>query len=418
MNVSFIPDKAITGITQELTEFISQCLSHIKNTSRCAVVPPDFTRRHSFSGEIVSVVYSQLKGRLKAVIPATGTHRPMELPEKLNMYPDIPENLFCEHDWKRDCRTFGEISVKELRELTDMPADAPWKIDLNKHVFSHDYDCILSIGQVIPHEVVGMSNHSKNLVIGLGGRESIHQSHYIGAIAGVEDTIGKTDTPVRRILEKASEKFLQMYNTWYFLSVCSYTDNTPCLEGLFFGNDYDCFKKAAELSGKVNIYPLEKKAQRVVVNLSSKKYKSTWIGNKAIYRSRLITADKGEIIVFAPGVDRFGEDPEIDRLIRKYGYCGTNSVKHAVKKDQSLRNNLAAAAHLIHGSSEDRFTVSYAVQKSFMNAVSMVKYQPLELNEALQFVKISEETSGWKIDSEGNNFYYIQDPGAGLWTHR
>jgi hypothetical protein len=82
---------------------------------------------------------------------------------------------------------------------------------------------------------------------------------------------------------------------------------------------------------------------------------STWLGNKAVYRTRMAMADGGELIILAPGVKEFGEDHEIDRLIRKYGYRGTPATLAAVKANEELRNNLSAAAHLIHGSSEGRF---------------------------------------------------------------
>ena len=92
------------------------------------------------------------------------------------------------------------------------------------------------------------------------------------------------------------------------------------VSGLFVGDDRECFERAAELSLQVNFEMLDEPLEKVVVYLDPEEFKSTWLGNKSIYRTRMAIADGGELIVLGPGVREFGEDAEIDRLIRKYGY--------------------------------------------------------------------------------------------------
>jgi hypothetical protein len=87
---------------------------------------------------------------------------------------------------------------------------------------------------------------------------------------------------------------------------------------------------------------------------------STWVANKAIYRTRKAMADGGELVIIAPGLKRFGEQEEVDRLIRKYGYVGTEKVMKLWKENEDLRDLTHATAHLIHGSSEGRFKITYA----------------------------------------------------------
>jgi len=172
------------------------------------------------------------------------------------------------------------------------------------------------------------------------------------------------------------------------------------------------------LSIKVNITLVEEPLAKVVVYLDPSEFKSTWLGNKAIYRTRMAIADRGELVVLAPGVRRFGEDPGIDALIRKYGYFTTPRILELVKENADLRESLGVAAHLIHGSTEGRFTVTYCpggltkeeVEKAgFCFAplqVMMKKYDPAFLHD------------GWNDLPGGERIYYVCNPAVGLWASR
>lgn len=186
------------------------------------------------------------------------------------------------------------------------------------------HDLILSIGQVVPHEVMGMANYNKNIFVGTGGSEAINFSHFIGAVYGMERMMGRADNPLRRILNYASAHFVRHLPIVYIQTVIGRGENGELVtRGVFVGDDEECFMKAAELSLEVNFQLLDMPLDKVVVYLDPHEFKSTWLGNKSIYRTRMAIADGGELIVLAPGVHRFGEDQRIDELIRKYGYRTT-----------------------------------------------------------------------------------------------
>jgi hypothetical protein len=162
---------------------------------------------------------------------------------------------------------------------------------------------------------------------------------------------------------------------------------------------------------------VDKPLDKVVVYLDSGEFRTTWLGNKSIYRTRMAIADGGELVVLAPGVHKFGEDNEIDRLIRKYGYKGTPAVLRAVDENEELRNNLSAAAHLIHGSSEGRFTIRYCPGHLTRQEVESVGYQWGDLQSMLAVYPRKTMRDGWNIANDGSSFYYIANPAVGLWAH-
>jgi nickel-dependent lactate racemase len=256
-----------------------------------------------------------------------------------------------------------------------------------------------------------MANHNKNIFIGTGGAESINKSHFLGAVYGMERIMGRADTPVRKVLNYASDNFAKDLPVVYVLTVVK--EGAVC--GLFVGDDAECFELAAELSLKVNFTMLDEPLKKVVVFLDRNEYKSTWLGNKSIYRTRMAMADDGELIVLAPGIERFGEDEQIDRLIRKYGYAGTERVLESVKNSDDLKANLSAAAHLIHGSSESRFKIIYCPGKLTKEEIESVNFEYADLSDMTAKYNPEKLNDGFnKIN--GENIYYISNPGMGLWS--
>ena len=214
--------------------------------------------------------------------------------------------------------SLGEVPSEYVKWISEGRADFSWPAQVNKLIIEGGFDLILSIGQVVPHEVVGMANYNKNILVGTGGSEGINKSHYLGAVYGMERMMGRSDTPVRRVFNYATEKYLAELPIVYVLTVVGV--NSKGVEqtfGLFIGDDTEVFDRAAKLSLEVNFVMVDKPLNKVVVWLDPEEFKSTWLGNKSIYRTRMAIADGGELIVIAPGLKEFGEDREIDRLIRK-----------------------------------------------------------------------------------------------------
>jgi nickel-dependent lactate racemase len=383
------------------------------------IVPPDFTRFHSRSGDITTLINSYYKENLKDILPALGTHSPMTEKEISEMYKGVPKDLFRVHDWRNDVVTVGTVPSEFVNEISEGKLNYSWPAQLNKLVNNGGHDLILSIGQVVPHEVVGMANYNKNLFVGTGGPEGINKSHFVGAVYGMERMMGKADTPVRKLLNYASENFIKQLPVVYIQTVIG-RDETGKLviRGLYIGDDYNVFRLAAELSLKVNFTVLDKPLKKAVVYLDPAEFKSTWLGNKSIYRTRMAMADNGELIILAPGLKEFGEDKEIDRLIRKYGYRGTPATLKSLDKNAELMNNLSAAAHLIHGSSEGRFSITYCPGYLTKQEIESVNFRYADLRTMLKKYDPAKFREGVNRLPDGEEIYYISNPALGLWASK
>jgi len=403
----------------ELEKGLYTALDKLGSRKKVLVIPPDCTRFHSRAGEITSLLYKYYKTDLKDILPALGTHEPMTGEQIDEMFPGIPGELFRIHNWRKDVVTVGTVPGEYISEITGGALDYSWPAQLNKLVFSGGHDLILSVGQVVPHEVIGMANYNKNLFVGTGGPEGINKSHFVGAVHGIERILGKADNPVRRMLNYASEHFIKHLPVVYIHTVVGRDDSGKLvIRGLFIGDDPDVFTLAASLSLKVNFTVFEKPLRKVVVYLDPSEFKSTWLGNKSIYRTRMAMADDGELIVLAPGLKEFGEDKEIDRLIRKYGYRGTPATLEALRQKCRSAFYLSAAAHLIHGSTEGRFSVTYCPGNLTQEQIESVNFKYADLNETIKKYDPGKLKEGFNTLSDGQEIFYISNPATGLWSSR
>jgi nickel-dependent lactate racemase len=402
----------------EVKAGLFEALGRLGARKRVLAVPPDFTRLHSQAGRLTELVWEYYGAALTDVLPALGTHRPMSEREIVTMFGATPQSLFRVHDWRNDVVTLGEVPGEFLREVSEGKVDYSWPAQVNKLVRDGGHDLILSIGQVVPHEVVGMANGNKNIFIGTGGAMGIHRSHFLGAVYGMERMMGRAETPVRRVLNYASEHFAHEMPIAYALTVVGKNAaGELVVRGLFIGDDAECFERAAALSLEVNFRMLDREIKKAVVYLDPHEFKSTWLGNKSVYRTRMALADGAELIVLAPGVHEFGEDKAIDGLIRRYGYCGTPATLAAVKQDPELAANLSAAAHLIHGSSEGRFTIRYCPGHMTREEIEGVHFAYGDLQEMTAKYDPTKLKDGFNT-VDGEEIFYISNPGLGLWAYR
>ncbi|MEN1679788.1 MAG: lactate racemase domain-containing protein [Planctomycetota bacterium] len=404
------PSSSFTGA--DLERALRTALDAVGPAERVLAVPPDFTRLHSQSGPVTCALHNLLGEKLVDVLPALGTHEKMTDEELAEMYPTVPRELFRVHRWREDVVSLGEVPAEFVGEQTEGAWREAWPAQTNRMIAQGGHDLIVSIGQVVPHEVIGMAGFNKNLFVGAGGTRGIHESHFLSAAFGMERIMGRADNPLRRIMNYASEHFCRDLPVLYVLTVVSDGE----IRGLYIGDDAECFERAAELSLQVNFDLLDEQPQKIVVWLDAAEFKSTWLGNKAVYRTRMAIADGGELIVLAPGVRTFGEDPTIDRLIRKHGYRTTPEVMQAVDADPELRENLSAAAHLIHGSSEGRFQIIYCPGGLTKTEVEGVGYQFGELDAMLKRYDPNNLQPGWN-DVAGERLFFINNPATGLWAH-
>lgn len=412
----------------ELRALVFQTLENCaKKTSqpwkKILLLPPDHTRLNSQAGPITAMAYERLtaQGVRVDILPTLGTHNPMTEEQLRMMFGDtIPLAAFKVHDWRNGIVRKGEVPGEMLAELSGGKVNYSVGVEVNKMLFD-GYDLILSIGQVVPHEVAGMANYTKNIVVGAGGADIINKSHFLGAVCNLETILGQTDTPVRRLFNYAVDTFLRDLPITYILTVMQQETGGAKMHmrGFYAGDDVQVYDAACQLARRVNITRLDREPKKVVVHLDPHEFQSTWLGNKAVYRTRMAMADGGELIVLAPALKEFGEDRKIDELIRKYGYRGTPTTLKAVAENEELRKNLGAAAHLIHGSSEGRFRITYCPGPGVtLDEVRSVGFAAVPYAEMAARYNPEKLQDGFNTLPDGEEIFYISNPALGLWAYR
>lgn len=417
MTTYFASGSADAALTiDDFRDALSTVLARIGPRKRVLLVPPDTSRLPSRAGELTVLCHELLGGAVADIMPALGTHTAMTPAQLDLMFPGVPHHLFRIHRWRDDVETIGMVPADYVSDVTEGIWTRDWPAQVNRLLVEGGHDLIFSLGQVVPHEVIGMANYNKNIFVGTGGVRGINESHFLSAAYGMERVMGRADTPLRRILNYAQDHFCQQMPLLYALTVIEQVDGGELkTRGLFIGDDHATFEQAAELAYEVNFVHLDRAPHHVVAYLDPAEFKSTWLGNKAIYRSRMAIADGGKLTILAPAVKEFGEDPQIDTLIRRYGYRPSAEVLKLVERHEDLAANLSAAAHLIHGSSENRFEVVYATGGLSRAEIESVGYTFGDIGALSERYDIRRLTDGWNRDVDGSEFFFIRNPALGLW---
>ena len=418
----YVYAKEETGLTRE--EIRTALLHSLEGRTlrNVLIIPPDYTRFHSNAGLITNIYYHALMemGCNVDILPALGTHVPVSEKEVQSMFGDIPYEKFIPHNWRKDVMKLGEVPASFLEEITEGLWHDPVDVEINRMVMDEKYDLILSVGQVVPHEVIGMANHAKNLFVGVGGSDMINKSHMVGAVYGMERMMGKDHTPVRKVFDYGMEHFLKDRPILFVLTVCTAPGGKIRTHGLFIGEKRAALEAAIALAQEKNIDFVDTGMKKCVVYLDPSEFKTTWLGNKSVYRTRMAIADGGELLVLAPGITHFGEDPQVDKLIRKYGYRGRIHTLEQFEKpeNQDLRDNMGAAAHLIHGSSDGRFAITYAVKNISREEIEGVGFGWADYEETVRRYDPEKLQYGYNTLPDGEEIYFIPNPALGLWINR
>jgi nickel-dependent lactate racemase len=415
---------------------LSQALGDTKRDGRVLLLPPDVTRFHSRAGFLTDIAARELGAggktdRLGAVMPALGTHMALTGEERMRMFPGTPPDKFRVHDWRNDVTELGRLEAAWIEKTTEGKVRYDWPVQVNKILPSGGFSLIVSMGQVVPHEVIGMANHTKNIFVGTGGKEAIDKSHFAGAAYGMERMMGRTDTPVRAMFDEGFNRYGNKIPPVLFAltvvgarskaeaAAAGKPKGSLAVRGLFVGFGRECFEKAAALAREVNVDILDESIQKAVVYLEPEEFRTTWLGNKAVYRTRMAMADGGELLILAPGLERFGEDLGVDELIRKFGYRPSETVLKIAAKEKEAAENLSVAAHLIHGSSEGRFTIRYCPGPGVSRAeIESVGYEWGRLDEALARYDINTLSLGWNTLPDSERIFFVPNPALGLWAER
>ena len=388
-----------------------------RDPGRVLLLPPDITRAHSGAGMITEELYKIFSKTAEVyVIPTLGQHLPHTPEQNKWMFGSIPEERILKHDWRNGSTLIGEVPAEFVKEVSKGKADWSIPIALNTPLVTEKWDLVINVGHVVPHEVLGFANHNKNYFIGLGGKPTICASHMMAACCGIENNLGNLITPLRKCYNKAEEDFLGFLPDC-FIEVTMAYDSEGRLghTGVYVGDDVDVYLDAAKVSREQNITivpPLKK----VVAVMQGDEFYSTWVANKAIYRTRMAMADGGELLVIAPGLKRFGEQADVDELIRKYGYSGTENVMKLWKTEPILQDLTHGTAHLIHGSSEGRFKITYAPGHISKEDMESVCFGYADLQETLKRYNPETMKNGFNVMPDGEEVYFISTPSAGLWS--
>jgi nickel-dependent lactate racemase len=391
-----------------------------RHPKRVLLLPPDITRAHSGVGRLTEMLYQLFSAEAEVhVIPTLGQHVPHTPAENRRMFGSVPEERIHAHDWRRGCVYLGQVPADYVEATTGGAANWPIPVWLNRMLIEEPWDLIVNVGHVVPHEVLGFANHNKNYFIGLGGKATICAAHLAAASFGIENNLGTLVTPLRACFNKAEQEFLGRLPDLYVQVVMARNRQDELVHtGLYVGDDLETYLEAARQSRQQNITVFDEPLAKVVCVMQADEFASTWVANKAIYRTRMALADEGELVIIAPGLKRFGEQPEVDALIRKYGYVGTPRVMQQYRENADMQDLAHATAHLIHGSSEGRFTITYAPRGLSRGEIEGVNFRYADLDETLAAYPPDKLHEGWNELPRGEKVFFIPTPSAGLWATR
>jgi nickel-dependent lactate racemase len=421
----WIAEQAPRISPQRLEELTDQVVQEARKRisprpKRVLLLPPDITRAHSGVGDITEMLYKMLAGEADVhLIPTLGQHVPHTPDENRRMFGSVPNERIHAHDWRGGCTSIGAVPADIVKETSGGAADWEMPLSLNRMLMEEHWDWIINVGHVVPHEVLGFANHNKNYFIGLGGKDLICASHMMAAACGIENNLGNLVTPVRACFNWAEDKYLGHLPDLYVQVVLARGDDGHLTHtGYYAGDDLDTYLAAARQSREQNITVFDKPLQRVVCVMQEDEFVSTWVANKAIYRTRMALADDGELIIIAPGLKRFGEQADVDALIRKYGYHGTPATMSRYRVEADMQDLAHATAHLLHGSSEGRFHITYAPGHVSRADINQVGYDYADLAEVLARYEPARRSEGFNRTADGEEFFFIPTPAAGLWATR
>ena len=333
----------------DATAIINEALNVVQPGERVLAIIPDKTRDDN-TDQLFPIANQLLMERGVArfdSLVAQGTHPPMTDAQKRAKIglPKFAGQIF-DHCWDRadEIVTLGELSVETVSSLTGGLIDRAVPVTINKLLSPGVYDTVLVFGGTVPHEVAGFAGGAKYFFPGVAGPELTHTTHWLGALAGIENTIGQVETPTRKLIEAAVE--LVPAQIISLNTVVSRGDDGKLItHALFTGDIQDAFRRAAAVSREVHIRYTGRKYKRVIALLDPH-YDELWVGGKASYKLGAVVEDGGELIIFAPHLDKLSETH--GTLIEKYGYAPLEVVRDMLGVSQELRENLCIAAHLAH----------------------------------------------------------------------
>jgi len=335
--------------TSTLTGIVREALDVIQPGERVLAIIPDKTRDDNtdFLFPLATEFLAQRGVASFDALVAQGTHPPMSEAQKLSKIGAVSfEGQLFDHRWDQpeELIALGELSAETVKDLTGGLIDNSVPVTVNKLLTPGVYDTVLVFGGTVPHEVAGFAGGAKYFFPGVAGPELTHTTHWLGALAGIENIIGQVETPTRRLIEAATDLIAPRIISINSV-VSRRADGELATYALFSGDIREAFRRAAEVSRRVHIRYTGRKYQTVVALLDPH-YDEMWVGGKASYKLGAIIEDGGELIIYAPHLTKLSETH--GALIEKYGYAPLESVRDMLGASTELRENLCIAAHLAH----------------------------------------------------------------------
>ena len=399
-----------------LTAIVQEALEVVQPGERVLAIIPDKTRvdnTHLLFPVAAEFLSKRGVASFDALV-AQGTHPAMSKSQKLLKIgrTDFSGQLF-DHRWDEsdELITIGELNAETVQQLTMGLIDYAVSVRINKLLAPGIYDKVLVFGATVPHEVAGFAGGAKYFFPGVAGPELTHTTHWLGALAGIENIIGQVETPTRRLIEAAADLIdarIISLNT----VVSRAEDDELVTYALFAGDIREAFRKAAEVSRQVHIRYTGRKYKKVIALLDPH-YDELWVGGKASYKLGAIIEAGGELIIYAPHLTKLSETH--GALIEKYGYAPLESVRDMLGVSAELRENLCIAAHLAHvayaGRLDERgrvvprykITMATGLDEEICRRVNLGYLDPRTFN----YVTMSNDPDTLIVKDAGRDLYQV-----------
>ena len=406
----------------ELRAIVEEALESIGEGARVLAIIPDKTRDDStdllfpFAAQILA---ARGVAQFDALV-AQGTHAPMTEAEKKfkigygdgTPVPDLGRIFDHKWDQPEELVLLGELSAERVRELTGGHINDSVPVKLNRLLAPGLYDTVLVFSATVPHEVAGFAGGAKYFFPGVAGPELTHATHWLGALASIENVIGRIETPTRHLIEAAAD-FVPA-RSFIFNSVITRSDDDYLRTHALFAGDFrEAFRRSAEVSRQVHIKYTGRKYKRVVA-LLDEHYEELWVGGKASYKLGGIIETGGELIIYAPHLKSISETH--GRMIEKYGYAPLDSVREMVALNEDLRKNLCVAAHLAHvsyaGYRDEQGRVRPRYRITLASALDEATCRRVNLSY-MDYRQFRREDYEWDIDTliverAGRDLYLVE----------
>ena len=386
---------------------------------RILLIVPDATRSCPL-GSVFKEVHRQLHGTVAAldVMIALGTHPPMSdeaICERLEITPvergeAYASVRFLNHEWDNPAalRRIGTLSAEETEELSGGHFSMEVPVEINAHLF--DYDEIVIIGPVFPHEVVGFSGGNKYLFPGVGGPEILNFFHWLGAVVTNPMIIGHKWTPVRKVVDRAAALL-----TIPKRCLCMVVDKGD-LAGLFAGTPEEVWDKASELSRQLHI-TYKPRPFHTILSCAPAMYDELWVGGKCMYKLEPVLADDGELIIYAPHIHEISVVH--GKLIEELGYhCRDYFLGQWERFKDYPWGIIAHSTHVRGiGTYENgvercraRVTLATGIPKEVCDRINMGYRDPASINPADYADR--EEEGVLLVPKAGEMLYQLEQPAA------